>query len=1551
MGMSKKSNGRKTDQETQSPMLKIFKDIIQRDKDPEKTTLLKEHHEDRKKRHYSTSKPKKSESSSSERSKKTVSYKTQETRNLEYEQCRPRSTPFQSDRKESWWFWGDPKTSNRDTRSCVSCVLKRLGGSEYFCVGCLLLIFAVSVVVAFLLVFRSVPTIAAVTPVPGMLESDRLRRKMDALNEKKKDLKKGDSREKREWDNSVWKNLEGQGSLSRTDFGQAGYNDMVSIDENGKSELSNVIDTERMEDIRSNDRLRDFFKKLVETDAQIRLLRKGMQRQSFSTDESEKSLKKLLERSKRSVKTNRTKIANKNKHEIFGKGKNTLKSRVHRPFYILRRGKTKNARNKRNPNNGEPTGYFIEKKKVLVQYMPIAETKKIPKCSHAPKDSKSHETLLKHPFYKNTQRLDEMLDQFIANNFHEIMGDPYALDLLMKKKKEKCKHPIPHKYRTSAHNKVKEKMEPNVEKIYEQKISDEEISKLLQPLVTTALLEKDSENLEVTKPKETTGSKSTSDNYDIVLSISTILSPDMPSVTPSTPFGRNYVFRKLMQVDEEDEEGIGYEDLNEVLAEDTEAHDERDNSVDRKKRDELTQLPQVQNVPNPTGVSNRNWKGAMPLYPDEINSMIKQAALNANKLVYLKNKEGKDIFLPKDASSEAEDENDVQYIEEYFNSKYNRLVNMAQAYSDYGVLDGKRNGVGTEKTGDQKILEHRVKLSADGALVGSGLFGRLKKRTRPSEGIRFELRPTAPSTAREDPPLGMSKLLHKHLKISPENCQPPNAPGSSMLPPSEMEFMYSPTKFEKPVIDDDSKKKPKSEEDDGFMFSFHKGQRSLKSIDGVDDYSNENEDDESITDEAVVDIIHNGETGITLFNYFENIPFHKINIDSDYNGEVKKLCVKRDVKLKHDLLDNELIKQKNNIISNNGVTKYNHGTKGNSNVEFKVLTDEKGNIGNPLNSNVFSTPYTKPNVSSGTNIDISKLVENGTELHNTSLNGTNSNTTKPSDDGMDLIDLFMMFTNLFNYLDFDIAQKINANLNTTTIERKDHSISNSTSQTTKAMNGPNISENIVHRSRMLLSVDNATIENIDEESTAKEQITKATESDKTTTIKSTTPKEANTTQLKIDKNIATTITVRVKQLKNKTLVKRNADDSNLIFWNDIYDDEYGVRVEPEETVRDKHSVPKAPGTWFKDKLKRLTDNMRKKSERRTIKRRILRNAQRFRNFNRKGRSVGRLYKRDLKLVESDEFQPDRSFATLNANMKEVCKKAARAVQQVKNLEVKEDTKESAASTSLMQQLVKLMTDLVDYQVQQKTCLQLPPDLQDFLEWLTGPNQEGTQDTGYKRSFQDDFMGDLEISGNDDIASFADKSTDRYLTMDMITPSTSEREEVRPEERSDCLGTLRAVQDLILKYDELSEEEKIKMAGIKEYLDNQLEYLQKYIVSIDELNYQKRDYPIRYKRNIQRKTNNGNKIKKRGKIKQRIKNVLKFNKKHTKTTRASFSQTTAVKRQDPRNNQPKSFVKPKNRGNIDPNTIGPMKRNLKDVYFKSLDDAKKVTTKSYQKYED
>lgn len=108
---------------------------------------------------------------------------------------------------------------------------------------------------------------------------------------------------------------------------------------------------------------------------------------------------------------------------------------------------------------------------------------------------------------------------------------------------------------------------------------------------------------------------------------------------------------------------------------------------------------------------NPNWKDTMPLYPDELNAIIKQAAMqNLNKVMPMNS----DSTVTKDMS-------DTEYVEDYTNNKYDKLVKMAQAYSDYGVLDDKKE-MRNDKNG--KGLENRVKLSVGNGL---GFFGRLKK--------------------------------------------------------------------------------------------------------------------------------------------------------------------------------------------------------------------------------------------------------------------------------------------------------------------------------------------------------------------------------------------------------------------------------------------------------------------------------------------------------------------------------------------------------------------------------------------------------------------------------------------------------------------------------------------------------------------------------------------------------------------------------------------------------------------------------------------------------
>lgn len=66
-------------------------------------------------------------------------------------------------------------------------------------------------------------------------------------------------------------------------------------------------------------------------------------------------------------------------------------------------------------------------------------------------------------------------------------------------------------------------------------------------------------------------------------------------------------------------------------------------------------------------------------------------------------------------------ESDREYLEHYIDSKYDKLVGLSQAYSDYGVFEGKEKS--TEKPPALRFF--------DRILFKKGVFGRTKK------GIRY----------------------------------------------------------------------------------------------------------------------------------------------------------------------------------------------------------------------------------------------------------------------------------------------------------------------------------------------------------------------------------------------------------------------------------------------------------------------------------------------------------------------------------------------------------------------------------------------------------------------------------------------------------------------------------------------------------------------------------------------------------------------------------------------------------------------------------------------
>lgn len=100
-------------------------------------------------------------------------------------------------------------------------------------------------------------------------------------------------------------------------------------------------------------------------------------------------------------------------------------------------------------------------------------------------------------------------------------------------------------------------------------------------------------------------------------------------------------------------------------------------------------------------IHNPNWKGPMPLYPDEITQMtIKGQDENNNVEIPIRS---------RDTAPETDDaepiRTDVEYVEDYLHNGYERLVELAQAYSDYGVLNKKKDSIADKKDGDK---EHKL---------------------------------------------------------------------------------------------------------------------------------------------------------------------------------------------------------------------------------------------------------------------------------------------------------------------------------------------------------------------------------------------------------------------------------------------------------------------------------------------------------------------------------------------------------------------------------------------------------------------------------------------------------------------------------------------------------------------------------------------------------------------------------------------------------------------------------------------------------------------------
>ncbi|XP_026331403.1 uncharacterized protein LOC113238785 [Hyposmocoma kahamanoa] len=203
-------------------------------------------------------------------------------------------------------------------------------------------------------------------------------------------------------------------------------------------------------------------------------------------------------------------------------------------------------------------------------------------------------------------------------------------------------------------------------------------------------------------------------------------------------------------------------------------------------------------------------------------------------------------------------------------------------------------------------------------------------------------------------------------------------------------------------------------------------------------------------------------------------------------------------------------------------------------------------------------------------------------------------------------------------------------------------------------------------------------------------------------------------------------------------------------------------------------------------------------------------------------------------------------------------------------------------------------------------------------------------------------------------------------------------------RSECLGSINAVQDLIHQYSEMNDEEKTRIAGVKGYLEDQLAFLIKQLISLDEVSTEtsfdensasglELNYNIKnLKPHEKYKTNNQlTKIrKKRYKpkiIHKFIKNTTM--KKHTTQTNFDSLQMTEPSARDKIkiNNLLQNVDDKMQKDNKfeelsdelvekvddfqapvgDKTETGSdrMKRNIKDVYYKAVHDATKYTEKT------
>ncbi|CAH0600003.1 unnamed protein product [Chrysodeixis includens] len=1726
--------------------------------DPEKRNLLLEHKEDKRRGQYSGSKTKidrrSVESHSSERRKRGHLYKSSSTEQTgtEFKPGRQQSVHNQTEKRDSYWFWQkeNPKKTTEETCSCVSCALKKIVNSEYACIGWLLLLFVLSIIVAFLVVFKNVPCLSGPEREQSKKcpDSERLKRKIEMLNDRRTNdvLGLDEFRKRGEYADDSTGNFGLTGS-SGIDFGPSFHDLSSALEELADSKVGGDTWASALEDNpgenQSSEKLREFYKKLIQTDAKIKSLKKINQ----ELLESEDPVNKVSEISKRSLHVNsyprkyqfrrrRSALNKNNKFNNLPK-KHANHTKIQHHLFKRHANETKSDNNivKRKANStrvdrfdqDEPTGFVIERKKILVKYKPEpGKKKKVPKCSHYPKDSHTHENQLKHPFYKNTQRLDELLDIFLNKNLPDIVSDPFGLDALFSKEKpNKCKHPAPHKNmniivkellidqipkpKTKA-KKVKE--EPNVQPI---------ILKVLTPEQLSTQLEKDygHQDAKVVDNVQTNTVTASPHDFDILLSVSTIMNPEMKKTGIPNVLGRLPNIRKLMQIEGDDDETLGYEDFKEVLKDDVENLDDTEKRTDRRKR---TEVPEPNEQPqekfpkyNPPGVHNPNWKGPMPLYPDELSSMLRHTSTTPKNCSSTTPKEDS-TTIAKDPQSDyanvkVRDLSDVEYVEDYLNSKYHKLAEMAQAYSDYGVLSDKKETM-HEKASDSTATKHKVNVSP--SPTKRSILSRLRKDrpqhivtgttanfrrpkaistteieqmteqtwtgpnsffftpTKNSEGIRFEYVPDESTRRREDT-LEVLKILQKHIKIghttTPMTVPKPVNPVQTLLSSyPDLEVLYA-SKLNKPKPKIDSKKLFKSNDnkENGLIFSIGRGKRNLLSTDYGKSYQAEPDDSwdtswdgslkkSKLAFDQFIRKCKNNKINKTreqsLANYIESLRQQNVRVYSSIPPMLDRVFTTSTKKIDDNpstfmpfnkfFYRNGFKQSRVNktVITINKSKMY----KSRNRIEgFMVLTVKNPEIGTeqidvrfelPLiidfNEDVllvngrkrftnftFSSPYYHGlNLQNDTDfetftetevdkildrerrnkryIDLQKtaLMANKTANHqkvkqlNNSINENatrNAQSLNTAEGEVSLIDFLNMMSNWFKTFeigkDYNLDEKLSQDV-PDLLFKNEKSESNSTESnntSTEAMPSADTEmvDRIRHRSRKLLSIENLNV--TEEKRTDNVTVTREKRAETAVandgngrgqTVRSACrlhffpASESSVLPAAVTKKVAsTTINVNSKEKRQttkkerkvKAIFKRNVDDSNLIFWNDIYDDEYGIKDDKFETIRDKHSVKqndfiKKSGRWVHEKFRKFAENLKMNPHMQVaeIKERYPRSVSNLGIKSYPKYLYDRISERITKKRAAEDDVVDNEqksvFTNMAANMKNVCKKAARAVQMTRNIQVREDSKQGSIAATLMQQLVRLLTDLVDYQVQQKTCTKLPSDLQNFLEWLTLPKDEA-QDAQKAEvlTYKTPNQNDLDDLAEEVVQQTNDRQNDQPADYDTI--AFNEKQPVSVDLRLHYLDVMHSVQDLLNHYEGMSDEDKSKMTGVKNYLEGQKRYLTSQLSYFDMHNlFAKNQRQLRYKRDLAMKPH----LTKRRRKRKYVKN---FGKKHTRTT-ASFDDAAPITDNKRKVLQDDKTIDKLTNGAFEEKVSKNVRRNLKDVYYKAVAEAKKYT-KSVHKKED